>query len=112
MAEQPSRSAVWVDPGPRQTVGISLMASADTEAAVAMIRDEDPNARVSFRDVFYKIESEGVIEFDMAKLTERLGRAIDTDIFLVNMSTYYGRMVVSDGKVAIHPDIQPERFRD
>jgi len=47
----------------------------------------------------------------MAKLTERLGRPIDPDGFLVNMSTYYGRMVVSDGLVQIHSDIQPERFR-
>lgn len=112
MPEQPSTSIVEVPPAPRETVGISLMTSADTEAAVAMIREENPDARISFRDVFYKIESEDVIEFDMARLSERLGRPIDTDIFLVNMSTYYGRMVVSDGKVAIHSDIQPERFRD
>lgn len=112
MTEQPSRSPSVVAPAPRETVGISLMTSADTEAAVAMIREEDPSVRISFRDAFYKIESEGVIEFDMARLSERLGRPIDTDIFLVNMSTYYGRMVVSDGKVAIHSDIQPERFRD
>ncbi len=112
MAEQPSRSPGAVSPGQRETVGISLMTSADTEAAVAMIREEDPDVRISFRDCFYKIEGEGVLEFDMARLGERLGRPIDTDIFLVNMSTYYGRMVVSDGKVAIHSDIQPERFRD
>jgi len=112
MTEQPSRSPGVMAPAPRQTVGISLMTSADTEAAVAMIREDAPDVRISFRDAFYKLEGEGVIEFDMAKLSERLGRPIDTDIFLVNMSTYYGRMVVSDGKVAIHSDIQPERFRD
>jgi len=102
-------------PGPtahgRDTIGISLMASADTEAAVALIREENPDARISFRGVVYKIEAEGVLEFDMAKLGERLGRPIDTDIFLVNMSTYYGRMVVSDGMIRIYSDIQPERFR-
>jgi propane monooxygenase coupling protein len=95
----------------RDTVGISLMASADTDAAVALIQEENPNARVSFRTVFYKIEAEGVLEFDMAKLSERLGRPIDTDIFLVNMSSYYGRMVVSDGMVRIYSDIQPDRFK-
>lgn len=95
----------------RETVGISLMTSADTEAAVALIQDENPNVRVRFRGVYYKIEGEGVLEFDMAKLSERLGRPIDTDIFLVNMSTYYGRMEVSDGLVQIHSDIQPERFK-
>jgi MmoB/DmpM family len=95
----------------RDTVGISLMSSSDTEAAVALIREEQPEASVSFRGCFYKVECAGVLEFDMAKLTERLGRPIDTDGFLVNMSTYYGRMVVSDGLVQIYSDIQPERFR-
>lgn len=96
--------------GPRDTIGITLMASADTEAAVAMIREEQPDARVSFRGVTYKIERDGVLEFDMARLGERLGRPIDTDLFLVNMSTYYGRMDVDDGVVRIHSDIRPERF--
>ena len=95
----------------RQTVGISLMASADTEAAVALVKRENPAARISNRGVYYKIEGEGVLEFDMGKLGELLGRPIDTDVFLVNMSTYYGRIVVSDGMVQIFSDIQPERFR-
>ena len=97
--------------GPRDTIGITLMASADTEAAVAMIREEQPDARVSFRGVTYKIERDGVLEFDMGRLGERLGRPIDTDLFLVNMSTYYGRMDVGDGVVRIHSDIRPERFQ-
>lgn len=95
----------------RDTVGISLMTSADTEAAVALTRQDNPHARISDRGVYYKIEGEGVLEFDMEKLSEMLGRPIDTDMFLVNMSTYYGRIVVSDGLVQIFSDIQPERFR-
>jgi propane monooxygenase coupling protein len=96
----------------RDTVGISLMRSAETEAAVELVREELPDARVSFRDCYYKIERAGLLEFDMAKLSERVGREVDTDIFLVNMSSYYGRMVVSDGRVQIFSEIVPERFRD
>ena len=96
---------------PRDTIGITLIASADTEAAVAMVTDQNPDVRVSFRGVVYKVEAEGVLEFDMEELGQRLGRPIDTDIFLVNMSTYYGRMVVSDGFIRIYSDIQPERFK-
>jgi propane monooxygenase coupling protein len=95
----------------RDSIGISLMSSADTEAAVAVIREEQPAARVSFRGVFYKIEADDVLEFDMQKLGERLGRPIDTDLFLVNMSSYYGRLVVSDDMIRIYSDIQPERFQ-
>jgi len=98
-------------PAGRDTIGITLMTSADTEAAVAMIREEQPDARISFRGVTYKIESDDVLVFDMARLGERLGRPIDTDLFLVNMSTYYGRMEVSDDLVRIHSDIRPERFQ-
>ena len=47
----------------------------------------------------------------MAKLGDRLGRDIDTDAFLVSMSSYYGRIVVSDHHVTIHPEILPDRFR-
>jgi len=95
----------------RDTIGITLMASADTEAAVAVVREERPDVRIAFRGVTYKLEVDDVLEFDMAKLGERLGRPIDTDLFLVNMSTYYGRMVVSDGMVRIYSDIRPERFQ-
>ncbi len=111
MTEQVQDTGTGLRKGPRDTIGITLMASADTEAAVAMIREEQPDARVSFRGVTYKIERDGILEFDMGRLGERLGRPMDTDLFLVNMSTYYGRMDVGDGVVRIHSDIRPERFQ-
>lgn len=96
----------------RDTVGISLIASAETEAAVEYLRDNVDDVKIDFRDVFYKIERDGLLEFPMDEISEYLGHDLDTDVFLVNMSTYYGRIVVSDGKVQIFADIQPERFRD
>lgn len=93
-------------------VGISLMASSDTEAAIEHIRETQPDASIDFRDCFYKIEREGRLSFDMAEVSELAGRDIDTDIFLVNMPTYYGRIVVGDGRIDIFSEIQPERFKD
>jgi propane monooxygenase coupling protein len=93
-------------------VGISLMASAETEAAVAYIREHSPDATIDFRDVFYKIQRPGRLEFDMLEISDFLGRDLDTSTFLVNMSSYYGRIVVSNGKVEIFSDIVPERFND
>lgn len=93
-------------------VGISLMKSAETEAAVDLVGDEMPDARVSDRDCFYKIERPKSLAFDMTKVGDRLGRTLDTDTFLVNMSTYYGRIVISDGMVEIFSEILPDRFRD
>jgi propane monooxygenase coupling protein len=91
-------------------VGISLITSSDTEAAVEHIQETQPDATISFRDVFYKIERDGILSFDMAEISELAGRDIDTDIFLVNMSTYYGRIVVGDGRVDLHAEIKPARF--
>jgi propane monooxygenase coupling protein len=96
----------------RETIGISLIGSEEANAAVELIRDEMPDATISDNDCYYKIERDGLLEFDMAKLSERLGREITVHDFLVNMTSYYGRIVVNDGIVQIHSEILPDRFRD
>jgi propane monooxygenase coupling protein len=92
-------------------VGISLMLSAETEAVVELVREQMPDAAVDLRGPYCKVERDGELDFDMAKLGDRLGRDIDTDTFLVSMSSYYGRIVVSDHHVTIHPEILPDRLR-
>ena len=71
-----------------------------------------PDATISDNDCYYKIEREGLLSFSMAELSERLGRDYTVHDFLVNMTSYYGRIVVSDASVDIYADILPERFRD
>src|SRR5262245_9740513 len=88
-------------------VGIALMNSSDTEAAVEHIRETQPDASIDFRDCFYKIERDEHLNFDMEEISEIAGREIDTDIFLVNMSSYYGRIVVGDGQVKLYSDPLP-----
>jgi hypothetical protein len=96
----------------RNRVGISLMVSSDTEAIIEVIREKYPDAKIDFRDCFYKVEREGSLDWSMDDLGERLGRPYDTDLFLVNMSSYYGRIVVSDGLVQLSSEMVPNRFRD
>lgn len=100
------------DPKARDTVGISLMGSEETTAALELVRAEMPDARISDRGCFYKVEREVLLELDMGKLGEILGRPITVHQFLVNMSSYYGRIVINDGVLQIHSDILPARFRD
>jgi hypothetical protein len=95
----------------RRTVGISLMGSAETDAALEYLRAEYPDAMISFRDCYYKIERDDFLEFDMAMISEFLGHALTTEMFLVNLSTYYGRMDRSNDKIQIFADIQPGRFK-
>jgi MmoB/DmpM family len=96
----------------RNRVGISLMVSPDTEAILEVTRRKFPDATIDFRDCFYKVEREGAIGWSMDDVGECLGRPYDTDLFLVNMSSYYGRIVVSDGQVWLSAAMVPDRFRD
>lgn len=88
------------------------MNSSDTQAAIEHVSETQPDARIDFRDCFYKIERDDQLSFDMSELSEIAGRDIDTNIFLVSMSSYYGRIVVGDDRVDIFADIQPSRFKD
>ena len=97
---------------PRDVVGISLMVSAETEAALEYLRAHYPDVTVSSRACFYKIERRGSLDFDMAAISSILGRDLDTDLFLVNMSSYYGRIVVSDGRVQIYSEPERKRGQD
>jgi propane monooxygenase coupling protein len=47
----------------------------------------------------------------MPAISERLGRELSTEMFLVSMSTYYGRMVRSNDKIQIFAEILPDRFK-
>lgn len=96
----------------RDTIGISLIGSEETSAAVALVKDEFPDVKITDNDCFFKIERDGILVFDMRELSERLGRQLTVHDFLVNMTSYYGRIVVNDGVVEIHAEILPDRFKD
>jgi propane monooxygenase coupling protein len=96
----------------RRSVGISLMGGEEADAAMTYMRREFPDARITDRDCYFKIERDDVLDFDMAEISEILGRPLTTEMFLVSMSTYYGRMVRSNDKIQIFAEILPERFRD
>jgi propane monooxygenase coupling protein len=98
--------------GPRRTVGMSLMVGEETEATLKWIRKAYPDTRVKFRDCYYKIEREDLLELDMPAISEQLGRELSTEMFLVSMSSYYGRMVRSTDKIQIFAEILPDRFKD
>ena len=47
----------------------------------------------------------------MLAISELLGRELSTEMFLVSMSTYYGRMVRSNDKIQIFAEILPDRLK-
>jgi propane monooxygenase coupling protein len=96
---------------PERMVGISLMGSDETEAAIEVLRRDMPGVEIDSRDCYYKIERPEYLCFDMNELSEELGRDTPTNIFLVNMATYYGRIVVSDDRVELFADALPDALR-
>jgi propane monooxygenase coupling protein len=93
-------------------VGASLIGSDETEAAIELLRHDYPDTEVSDRGVYHKVERKGSLTFDMARLSELLERDIDVPEFLVQLASYYGRIVVSEGKVELLADILPSRFQE
>jgi propane monooxygenase coupling protein len=93
-------------------VGVSLIGSDETEAAIELLRLDQPGTEVSDRGVYWKVERLGSLTFDMAKLSELLERDIDVPEFLVQLSSYYGRIEVSDGRVELRAEILPRRFQE
>lgn len=89
-------------------VGISLMISGDALAAVEHVTETQPDATIDLRGCFYKITREDRLSFDMAEISLLAGREIDTEIFLVNMATYFGRIVIGDGLIDIYSEIEPD----
>jgi hypothetical protein len=113
MATAKAARPVWKPASqPRRTVGMSLMAGEETEAALEWIQEAYPDTRIKFRDCYYKVERDDVLEFEMPAISERLGRELTTEMFLVSMSTYYGRMVRSNDKIQVFAEMLPDRFKD
>lgn len=96
---------------PERMVGISLMGSDETDAALEVLRRDMPDAEISYRDCYYKVERPEYLCFDMNELSEELGRETPTTIFLVNMASYYGRIVVSDDRVELFAEALPDALR-
>ncbi len=47
------------------------------------------------------IDGHGKLEFDMAEISEALGRQMDPYTFQVEMSTHYGRMVLFEDRIVL-----------
>lgn len=95
---------------PREIVGVSLMGGEEARAAIAALTEHDPTVQVKERGGYYKVERSGALEFDLAAIARHLGRPLTAYEFLVNVSSFYGRIDVADGFVRVVAEIQPARF--
>ena len=89
----------------RDTVGLVLMGSEEADVVVEMLREEQPNLRITKTNCYWMIEGEGKIEVDVRAIGERLGRDLDVPTFLVVMTSYYGRAQVTDHMFGVYSEM-------
>ena len=69
--------------------------------AIAEYMDQDKNVTVTYNPATIRIDGEGKLIFKMDDISEYLGREMTAEIFEVNTSTHYGRMVRVDDNTVI-----------
>ncbi len=72
--------------------GVTMNDSVEARA-IAEYMDQDPKVTVTYNPATIRIDGEGKLIFRMDDISEYLGRDMTAEIFEVNTSTHYGRMV-------------------
>jgi propane monooxygenase coupling protein len=80
--------------------GVTMNDSVEARA-IAEYMDQDPKVTVTYNPATIRIDGEGKLIFRMDDISEYLGRDMTAEIFEVNTSTHYGRMVRIDDNTVI-----------
>lgn len=80
--------------------GVTMNDSVEARA-IAEYMDQDDNVTVTYNPATIRIDGEGKLIFRMDDISEYLGREMTAEIFEVNTSTHYGRMVRIDDNTVI-----------
>jgi len=85
--------------------GVTMNDSVEARA-IAEFMAQDPGVTVTYNPATIRVDGEGKLIFKMDEITEYLGREMTAEIFEVNTSTHYGRMVrVDDNTVILFGDM-------
>lgn len=85
--------------------GVTMNDSVEARA-IAEFMDQDPKVTVTYNPATIRIDGEGKLIFKMDEIGEYLGRDMTAEIFEVNTSTHYGRMVrIDDNTVILFGDM-------
>jgi propane monooxygenase coupling protein len=75
--------------------GITMNDSVEARA-IAELMATKPGVTVTYQPALIRIDGEGTLTFKMDEISEVLGKEMTVEIFEVNTSTHYGRMVKVD----------------
>ena len=84
-------------------VGICMARSAEGDAVAAVMR-EKPGVEVIQQPSFWDIRCKHRLEIDFDEVAEELGSDVDAYVIQHEMSTNYGRMVVTDDRLYLFAD--------
>ncbi len=86
--------------------GVTMNDSVEARAIAEFMEENDPKVTVTYNPALIRIDGEGRLTFKMDEISEFLGREMTAEIFEVNTSTHYGRMVrVDDNTVVLFGDM-------
>ena len=80
--------------------GVTMSDSVEARA-IAEFMSQKPDVIVTYQPALIRIDGEGKLIFKMDEISEFLGREMTAEIFEVNTSTHYGRMVRVDDNTVI-----------
>ena len=78
--------------------GVTMNDSVEARA-IAEFMGTKPNVTITYQPALIRIDGEGKLVFKMDEISEILGKEMTAEIFEVNTSTHYGRMVRVDDNV-------------
>lgn len=80
--------------------GVTMNDSVEARAIAEFMAEKD-GVTVTYQPALIRIDGEGKLIFEMDAISEYLGREMTAEIFEVNTSTHYGRMVRVDDNTVI-----------
>ncbi len=80
--------------------GVTMNDSVEARAIAEFMGEKD-GVTVTYAPALIRIDGEGKLIFKMSDISEYLGRDMTAEIFEVNTSTHYGRMVRVDDDTVI-----------
>jgi propane monooxygenase coupling protein len=81
--------------------GVTLMNTPEGEI-IARIMSAKPNISIRHLPSMIRVDGINKLDFDMAEISDSLGREFSPADFEEVMSTHYGRMVVLDDRVLLY----------
>ncbi len=89
--------------------GVTMNDSVEARA-IAEFMAKKPGVTVTYQPALIRIDGEGKLVFKMDEISDILGKEMTAEIFEVNTSTHYGRMIrVDDNTVTLFGDMEEIR---